>query len=91
MYVTRVSVNRFQDDGAGYRAALLSGPPGVGKTTTATLVCKEAGFSFIELNASDNRSKRSLKEEVAEALANHTLVDYFGEWSRQPHAGRLLR
>ena len=27
-------------DGAGYRAALLSGPPGIGKTTTATLVCK---------------------------------------------------
>ena len=37
----RVSVgNRFSDDGAGYKAALLSGPPGVGKTTTATLVCK---------------------------------------------------
>lgn len=28
------------DDGAGYKAALLSGPPGIGKTTTATLVCK---------------------------------------------------
>ena len=29
-----------QDDGSGHRAALLSGPPGIGKTTTATLVCK---------------------------------------------------
>lgn len=28
------------DDGSGFRAALLSGPPGIGKTTTATLVCK---------------------------------------------------
>ena len=26
--------------GASFKAALLSGPPGVGKTTTATLVCK---------------------------------------------------
>lgn len=34
------SVNRFSDDGSGFKAALLSGPPGVGKTTTATLVCK---------------------------------------------------
>ena len=28
------------DDGAGFKAALLSGPPGIGKTTTATIVCK---------------------------------------------------
>lgn len=28
------------DDGAGFKAALLSGPPGIGKTTTATLVCQ---------------------------------------------------
>ena len=29
-----------QGDGEGFRGALLSGPPGVGKTTTATLVCE---------------------------------------------------
>ena len=27
-------------DGSQFKAALLSGPPGVGKTTTATLACK---------------------------------------------------
>ncbi|OWF54886.1 Replication factor C subunit 1 [Mizuhopecten yessoensis] len=67
-----------KDDGAGTKAALLSGPPGIGKTTTATLVCKEAGFSFVELNASDTRSKKSLQHEVAQALGNETLVDYMG-------------
>ncbi|XP_022300540.1 replication factor C subunit 1-like [Crassostrea virginica] len=66
------------DDGSGFRAALLSGPPGIGKTTTATLVCKEAGFSYVELNASDTRSKKSLKGEVAEALDNKTIVDFIG-------------
>ena len=55
---------RFSDDGSGFRAALLSGPPGVGKTTTSHLVCREAGFSFVELNASDTRSKKSLQLEV---------------------------
>ena len=66
------------DDGAGYRAALLSGQPGVGKTTTAHLVCKELGFDFIELNASDARNKKTLDVVVKELLKNTTLSSYFG-------------
>lgn len=33
------------ETGAGFKAALLSGPPGIGKTTTATLVCKVSLYS----------------------------------------------
>lgn len=41
----KVPFNKFKNPtGAGLRAALLSGPPGVGKTTSAHLVCKELGF-----------------------------------------------
>ncbi|KAG4072206.1 hypothetical protein HA402_007616 [Bradysia odoriphaga] len=65
------------DDGSYYKAALLSGPPGVGKTTTATLVAKELGFYTVEMNASDTRSKRLLKEEVSELLSNKSLAGYF--------------
>ncbi|XP_040061824.1 replication factor C subunit 1 isoform X1 [Ixodes scapularis] len=61
-------------DGSAFKAALLSGAPGVGKTTTANLVAREAGFSVLELNASDTRSKKSLKQEVAELLGNQTLT-----------------
>ena len=32
-----------RDDGSAFKVALLSGPPGVGKTTTATLACKVSG------------------------------------------------
>ncbi|XP_061178272.1 replication factor C subunit 1-like [Saccostrea echinata] len=73
------------DDGSGFKAALLSGPPGIGKTTTATLVCQEAGFSYVELNASDTRSKKSLKEVVAESLDNTTIVDYLGVTKSTTH------
>ncbi|KAJ7414502.1 Replication factor C subunit 1 [Willisornis vidua] len=65
-----------KDDGTGFKAALLSGPPGVGKTTTAALVCKELGYSYVELNASDTRSKNSLKEVVAESLNNTSIKDF---------------
>ncbi|KFQ56375.1 Replication factor C subunit 1, partial [Nestor notabilis] len=65
-----------KDDGSSFKAALLSGPPGVGKTTTASLVCKELGYSYVELNASDTRSKNSLKEVVAETLNNTSIKDF---------------
>ncbi|XP_062991325.1 replication factor C subunit 1 isoform X2 [Elgaria multicarinata webbii] len=73
-----VKSNKFggKDDGASLKAALLSGPPGVGKTTTASLVCEELGLSFVELNASDTRSKNSLKEVVAESLNNTSIKGF---------------
>lgn len=66
-----------KDDGSSFKAALLSGPPGVGKTTTASLVCQELGYSYVELNASDTRSKNSLKEIVAESLNNTSIKGFF--------------
>ncbi|KAB7498285.1 Replication factor C subunit 1 [Armadillidium nasatum] len=67
--------------GAYFKAALLSGPPGVGKTTTAHLVSKEVDFDVVELNASDTRSKKALSEEVSELLSNKSLAGYASERS----------
>jgi replication factor C subunit 1 len=50
-----------------YRAVLISGSPGIGKTTSAHLVAKMAGYNPIELNASDARSKKLV--EVGSRLA----------------------
>ena len=60
-------------DGSSLKEALLSGSPGVGKTTTATLVCEELGFTYIELNASDTRSKKTLEEHISQSLSNKTM------------------
>ncbi|XP_014681695.1 PREDICTED: replication factor C subunit 1-like isoform X2 [Priapulus caudatus] len=65
------------DDGSSFKAALLSGPPGVGKTTAATLICKELGFNYVERNASDTRSKKLLKEVVTQSVDNNTVTAYF--------------
>ncbi|XP_046972816.1 replication factor C subunit 1 [Vanessa cardui] len=64
------------DDGAYYKAALLSGPPGVGKTTTVSLVCKELGYDVVEFNASDTRSKNLIKEQISELLTSTSLSGY---------------
>lgn len=46
-------------DSKGYpikRIALLSGPPGLGKTTLAHIAARHAGYNVVEVNASDERT-----------------------------------
>jgi chromosome transmission fidelity protein 18 len=33
------------------KVALISGPPGLGKTTLAQIIAKRAGYNYIEMNA----------------------------------------
>lgn len=43
------------------RALLISGPPGIGKTTTVRILAKLLCFDMLELNASDTRNKASIQ------------------------------
>lgn len=70
------------------RAALLSGPPGVGKTTTVHVVAAELGLRVIEYNASDHRSKRTLHENVSGLTNNQTIGGAGGSRPATQHAGR---
>ena len=56
------------------RIILLSGAPGVGKTTLALIAAKHAGYRPIEVNASDERSASALKERVINAMQSKTLT-----------------
>lgn len=46
---------------ASSRGALISGPPGIGKSTMAHLIAKAAGYTITEYNASDTRSISMLR------------------------------
>jgi replication factor C subunit 1 len=68
---------RGPDGSGGFRAIIIHGPPGIGKTTAAHLAAKLAGFDVIESNASDTRSKKLVETGLHEVLNNKSLLGYF--------------
>lgn len=48
-----------------FRAILISGSPGIGKTTAAHLVAKACGYDPLEYNASDARSKKLIEVRLS--------------------------
>lgn len=49
-------------------------------STSALCLCvglQELGFSYVEMNASSTRSKKSLKEVVAESLNNTSIENFY--------------
>eukprot|EP00166_Cyanidium_caldarium_P000280 ctg_1111.g340 len=58
------------------RAALLAGPPGLGKSSAAHVVVRHKGLEPIEFNASDTRSKSALQTHVTELIRSHNIDRY---------------
>jgi replication factor C subunit 1 len=65
-------------DGSGiYRAVMIHGPPGIGKTTAAHLVANLEGYDVVESNASDTRSKKLVETGLKGVLSTTSLMGYF--------------
>ncbi|KAL1115693.1 hypothetical protein AAG570_005983 [Ranatra chinensis] len=50
-----------------YKVALLCGPPGLGKTTLAHMIARQAGYNVVEVNASDDRSPDVFRTQLESA------------------------
>ncbi|PWZ40681.1 Replication factor C subunit 1 [Zea mays] len=84
-----------QADSAAKKAVLLSGPPGIGKTTTAKVVSQMLGLQAIEVNASDSRGKADSKIEKGvggstsnsiKELINNATLNYSDNRLKHPKA-----
>lgn len=52
---------------------LLTGPPGLGKTTLAHVCARQAGYEVVEINASDDRSKNVVNNRIRTSLGTENV------------------
>ena len=79
-----------KEDFSNFKAVLISGPPGIGKTTAAHVIAKECGYEAIEMNASDVRNKSSIDEVIRELIGNHSISEYFHKTGKPLTKNHLL-
>ena len=71
------------------RALILSGNPGIGKTSCALALAKDYGWTSIELNASDARNATNIRNIVTLGSVNETF-DNEGNYSSFKKGGKKL-
>lgn len=55
------------------KVLMLTGPPGLGKTTLAHVCAQQAGYEVLEINASDERSRDVVKGRIRDAVGTENV------------------
>ena len=59
------------------RACLISGPPGIGKTSLVSIMANHLGYESMFINASDKRSKKVIETMLKDLCQSATVDHYF--------------
>lgn len=72
----KVKKNNFSnepEERAHRKILLLTGPPGLGKTTLAHICAKQVGYEVLEINASDERSRTVVTGRIKDAVGTENV------------------
>ncbi|KAK6606252.1 ATPase [Botrytis cinerea] len=67
---------------------LLTGPPGLGKTTLAHVCARQAGYEIMEINASDERSRDVVKGRIRTSVGTENVKTGSTVTSKSGHVSK---
>jgi chromosome transmission fidelity protein 18 len=65
--------NENEEEKPHRKILMLTGPPGLGKTTLAHVCARQAGYEVMEINASDERSRDVVKNRIRTSLGTESV------------------
>ncbi|KAF3904756.1 hypothetical protein ABW20_dc0102156 [Dactylellina cionopaga] len=63
----------LSDEQRSRKILLVTGPPGLGKTTMAHVLARQAGYEPLEINASDDRTASVVKNRIKDVVGTETV------------------
>ena len=78
-------LDNFRNKKSGTKkAALVSGPPGIGKTSSVKILLESKNYDILEINASMCRNKKYIQEQLSEASSTSKIrFDSKGNFIKQ--------
>jgi len=71
--VTKRPATETEEEKPHRKILLLTGPPGLGKTTLAHVCARQAGYEVMEINASDERSRDVVKGRIRTSVGTESV------------------